>query len=75
MLTDERLELTCYLGWRETKPDRDRTTRLRVHLNQAIPVGAPSNFPDELTLSLDGSDGSTVPAVRLDSPVKLGVFV
>ena len=69
---DERLELTCYLGWRETKPEKDRTTMLRVHLNHAIPVGAPSNFPDELTLLLDGSHGSTVAAVRLDSPAKIG---
>ena len=35
------------------------------------PRGCPLQFPDELTLSLDGSDGSTLPAVRLDSPAKL----
>ena len=72
MFSDERLELTCYLGWRETKPDQDRRTMLRVHLNHAIPVGAPSSFPDEVTLSLDGSYGSTMAPIHLDGPAKLG---
>ena len=71
MSTDERLELTCYLGWRETKPDGDRRTILRVHLNHALPANALSSFPDELTLSLDGSYRSIVAAVHLDGPAKL----